>query len=494
MPKTGYEKLAGLSRELRMLKDAESLLSWDQEVNLPKKGVAYRASQISLISGEVHERFTASETGDWIAEAEESGDLGEKEAANLREWKRDYQRAVCLPVSLVKEFAETRVIAHEAWTEAREKSDFSIFVDSLSKLTGLCKEKSTLWGFAESPYDGLLDIYEKGATTGKIDATFSELKVGLVPLVGEACHRDRYAPAELEAEYPIEKQKSLNREVAESIGFDFDGGRIDTAVHPFCTGLGPKDTRLTTRYDLTDFRSSLFGVLHEAGHGMYDQGLCEDDYGLPVGDAVSLGVHESQSRLWENHVGRSRAFWEKWLPVAATYFPNLSSLDPEQMTRAVNQAEKTYIRVEADEVTYDLHIILRYELEKAIFAGDLDVAEIPAVWNEKFKESFDLEVDRDANGCLQDIHWSMGGFGYFPTYSLGNLNASHLVAAARKNDPGLAEKMDRGDYTALLDWMRREIHEPGSLYEPDQLAARAAGSPVSPDALLEHLRDRYLAS
>lgn len=488
---SAYESLANLSRELRILNDTASLLSWDQEVNLAKQGVAYRARQISYFSGEAHQKWTSQQVGEWLESAQSDKELTRKQKANVREWQRQYKRDTCLPVELVKQLAETKVMAHEAWAEAREKSDFSVFRQPLAELIDLCKQQVGCWGYNHNPYDGLLDIYERGSSTEQIDAVFEELKTDLIPLVDEACNRESFHPEGLQAEYPVSKQKAFNQQVAESIGFDFDAGRIDTAVHPFCTGLGPDDTRLTTRYDTADFRSSLYGVLHEAGHGLYDQGLNSEDHGMPCGDAVSLGVHESQSRLWENHVGRSRAFWEKWLPVAVEYFPNLKSLSVDDMTKACNQAEKSYIRVEADEVTYDLHVILRYEMEKAIFTGELALDDIPGAWNEKVEKSFGLKVDNDANGCLQDIHWSMGGFGYFPTYSLGNLNASHLVAAARK-DGSIGSDMDQANYTSLLNWMRLNIHSPGSLYSPQELIAKASGTPVTSQAHIEHLRSRYL--
>ncbi|MDF1754981.1 MAG: carboxypeptidase M32 [Verrucomicrobiales bacterium] len=491
MANQAYDKLVQLCSELQILKDTQSLLSWDQEVNMAKKGVAYRAAQLSFLSGETHTRFTDPKVGDWIAEARGDDSLDQHQRANLREWDREYKRDTCLPVELVKKMAKTRVTAHEAWAEAREKSDFSLFRKPLAELIELSKEQVSYWGYEETPYNGLLDIYEKGATIDKIDRVFADYKNDLIPLVEQACALDRMEPEALQGEYPIDKQAAFNREVAASIGFDFDAGRIDTAVHPFCTGLGPFDTRLTTRYDTGDFRSSLYGVLHEAGHGLYDQGVNPDYHGTPCGEAVSLGVHESQSRLWENHVGRSLAFWEKWLPVAVTYFPNLDQLNAVEMTRAANLANKSFIRVEADEVTYDLHVILRYEIEKAIFSGELALDEIPDAWNSKFKESFGMEVDSYANGCLQDIHWSMGGFGYFPTYTLGNLNASHLVAAAREHD-GVAGDMDQGEFGSLLSWMREKIHSAGSLYPPEELIERAAGKPVSPEAHLDHLRSRYL--
>ncbi|NNE91200.1 MAG: carboxypeptidase M32 [Verrucomicrobiales bacterium] len=490
-----YQKLVDLSNELKLLSDAAGLLSWDQEVNMAKKGVGYRARQMAWFSGEYHARFTAPEVGDWISECEENvGDLDPESdsAANLREWRHGYDRETKLPADLVTEFARVRSLAHESWAEAREKSEFTHFAPDLEKLIGLCKQQAECWGYEDKLYDALLDKYERGSTTAEITAVFADLKKELVPLVEEACSQEPFDPVKVGADYSIEKQQAFNREVAEAVGFDFEAGRIDTAVHPFCTGLGPLDTRLTTRYMKSDFRSSLYGVLHETGHGLYDQGLREEDYGLPIGDAVSLGVHESQSRLWENQVGRSPEFWDRWLPKAAEYFPNLAELSVEEMTRACNQAERSFIRVEADEVTYDLHIMLRFEMESAIFNDELPVAEIPAEWNRRFKESFGLEVDNDSNGCLQDIHWSMGGFGYFPTYSLGNLNASHLFKAAKSQDSEIETGLANGNYTPLLQWMRTRIHEPGSRFLPKDLVERAAGSPVTADAHLAHLRSRYL--
>ncbi len=492
--KSAYRNLIDLGNELQLIKDTRALLGWDQEVLLPKKGVQYRGRQMSWISGFLHRRFTASEVGDWICEVEESerDDLDQIGRANLREWRHSYDRATKLPVELVEEMAEAQVIAKNVWAGAREKSRFEDFAPHLQKLVDLNRQQAECWGFEDCLYDALLDTYERGITTADLDQILGGLKKELVPLVEEADSRERFDRKKLEAFYPIEQQQKFNRKVAEDIGFDFDAGRIDTAVHPFCSGMAPNDTRMTTRYDENDFLSSLFGVLHEAGHGMYEQGLNPEHHGQPVGDAVSLGIHESQSRLWENHVGRSRSFWEKWQPVAAEHFPNITSLSPEEMFRAVNQAERSFIRVEADEVTYDLHILLRYEIEKSIFSGDIQVKNLPEEWNRRMEELFDLKVDDDTEGCLQDIHWSMGAFGYFPTYSLGNINAAHLAKAARADGSALKGQMDKADFSGLLSWMRENIHGKGSLYLPGELIERAAGVPVSPQALIEHLLERYL--
>lgn len=490
---SAYERLTALGKELQLVSDSAALLGWDQEVLLPSRGIPYRAEQMSWFSGYVHERFTAAEVGEWIAEAEDQTKAGDVvAAANCREWRHEYDRSTCLPTKLVQELAEARVHSQAAWAEARKVSDFRRFAPHLQKLVDLSREHAERWGYDDQLYDALIDRFERGATARALVGTLGSLRTALLPIVEAATSRPPYDCSGLSGHYPVERQQAFNREVAESIGFDFEAGRIDTAVHPFCSGMAPYDTRLTTRYDETDFLSSLFGVLHEAGHGLYEQGLPKDWRGQPVGNSVSLGVHESQSRLWENHVGRSRGFWEKWLPRAIHHFPHLMGLTPEDLYAAVNQAERSHIRVEADEVTYDLHILLRFELECAIFSGDLAIADIPGEWNRRFESYFGLPVRNDAEGCLQDIHWSMGIFGYFPTYSLGNLNAAHLASAAKSQDPAVAAAFASADYAPLLAWMRKHLHEAGSLHLPDHLVTRAAGAPVTSEALVSHLRERYL--
>lgn len=489
---SAYESLVNLGRELQLVADAAALLAWDQEVLMPPQGVAYRAEQMAWFDGHNHERFTAPQVGAWIEKAK-AADPGDDAiaGANIAEWQREFRLAMALPGELVRKFAEARVHAQAAWTDARKQSDFARFAPHLQRLIDLSREKAERWGYEGVPYDALLDRFERGATTRALVSTLGSLREALLPVV-EAATRGKRVPADLlHGHYPVERQQALNREVAEAIGFDFDSGRIDTAVHPFCSGMAPHDTRLTTRYDESDFRSSLFGVLHEAGHGLYEQGLPKERRGQPVGNSASLGVHESQSRLWENHVGRSRGFWERWLPRVIHHFPHLSGVSAEEMFAAVNQAELSHIRVESDEVTYDLHILLRFELEQAIFAGELAVADIPAEWNRRFEAYFGIPVRNDAEGCLQDIHWSMGIFGYFPTYTLGNLNAAHLARAALA-DPAIAAAFASADYAPLLEWMRTRIHSAGSRYLPHELVARAAGSPVGPEALVAHLRERYL--
>jgi carboxypeptidase Taq len=393
----------------------------------------------------------------------------------------------------VEAFSLTTSQGMHAWAAARKASDFAAFQPVLEKLVGLCQEKADCLGWTTCRYDALMDLYEPGARSAEIAALFAQLGPEVAALIGPAAEKARSQPEDLLAgHYPIAAQQAFNREVAEAVGFDFAAGRIDTTTHPFCTGLGPGDTRLTTRYDEGEFFSSLSGVLHEAGHGLYDQGLCAAEWGMPAGDAVSLGIHESQSRLWENHIGGSTAFWEHWYPRACYHFPELKRFRPEQLAAAARRVSPSFIRVDADEVTYDQHIILRFELERALINGDLAVREVPEAWNARFKELLGLTVPDDARGCLQDIHWSMGSLGYFCTYTLGNLNASQLMAAARRAMPSLDGELAAGRYQNLLRWLRTNIHEAGRRFEPQELMVRTTGEPTRSGHHLDYLKAKFL--
>ena len=491
-----YEKLSKLSEEAYLLSNTASLVSWDQETYMPKGSVDFRAKQSAYLSGKIHSLMTSKRVGDLIAECEAANlPKNSVEAVNVREWRYAYDREAKLPKRLVEEFEETRALAHAVWVEARAESDFSKFEPHLDKVLHLMRKKAECWGYEDQIYDALLENYERGARTVELEKLFDQLQPDLVELVAQATSQDpRVSKKLLKGKYTEAKQRAFNAEIAAGIGFDFDHGRIDTAVHPFCTTLGPKDVRLTTRYDRKDFLSSLYGVLHEAGHGMYEQGLPRaNGASLPIANAISLGIHESQSRLWENHVGRGKAFWERWLPVAAKHFSKkkFKNVSAEQMFRTVNRAERSFIRVEADEVTYDLHIILRFRIEQALISGDLPVADLPAVWNATFKDLFGMKVKKDSNGCLQDVHWSFGLIGYFPTYSLGNIAAAQLYRTAI-SDSTIRKDIKHGRYESLLSWLRENVHQHGTRYMPAELVKKATGELPNPKYLLEHLRDRYL--
>jgi len=488
---TAYENLVSRSREVALINSCTSVLGWDQETHMPAGGAGHRAAQLSHLSSLAHERWTDPAVGDWLGCCGEApvGTWTASEAGNLREWARGYRRASRIPARLVAELSRTCSLAHGEWVEARKASDFRMFAPRLRLIVGLVRELADAVGYAEDPYEALLDEYEPGMRTRGVAGLFDDLAPRLAELIplGEANSDPAGLPP---GPYPVALQREFNRRIAEAFGFDFGRGRIDTAVHPFCSTLGPGDVRLTTRYDERDFTDSLYSVIHETGHGLYEQGLEASAFGTPAGSAASLGIHESQSRLWENHVARGPAFWEFTLPIAAEYFPQLAKCDPAQISRAVNRCRRSFIRVESDAIAYDAHIILRFRVETAVINEGLPVEEIPDLWNAEFKSLFGLEVPDDARGCLQDVHWSHGSFGYFPTYTLGNLNAAQLMEAARRAIPGLEDGFARGGFAPLLEWLRETVHRHGMTLPPGELMERATGTPTSPAAHLGFLARR----
>lgn len=486
-----YDLLLRRAREVALLESATSLLHWDQETGLPKKGVPWRAEELSHLTGMVHRLFTAPEVGGWIADGEAAGYPAEStKAANLRGWRRDYDRATKLPVELVEDHARTKALAHDIWIEARERSDFDHFAPILAVIFEQVRQMADHWGYEGSRYNALLEGFEPGARVDELKALFDAFRPRLIEVLRGALEKSKSAPV-LEGEFPIAAQIAFNEEVARAVGFDFDAGRIDATAHPFCARPGPGDVRLTTRYDTSNFLSSFFSVLHEAGHGMYEQGLDQDAFGTPMGTAISLGIHESQSRLWENLVARTPDFWAHWYPRAAEHFPALRRYTPEQVCAAVNRVSPSFIRVEADQVTYDLHIMLRFDLERRVFEGELPLQDVPAIWNEEFEKSFGLKVPDHAHGCLQDIHWSSGLIGYFPTYSLGNLNGAQLYATALQQKPEIAGELKSGRYDTLLGWMREHVHRRGSSLLPPELMKAATGRPTEIDDHLNMLAAKF---
>lgn len=493
-----YESLQQRSKEIASYNSTASVLSWDQETYMPEKAGAYRAEQLSQLAGLAHRLGTSAEVGDWIKACEDHlppcADEEETvlRAANVREWRRDYDRATKLPARLVEDLARTTSLAREAWAQARKESNFSAFAPWLEKILGLVREQAEGWGYSTCAYDALLEGYEPGARAADLTPVFADLQKQLTPLLPRLQKiTGAIDPARLEGNYPISGQQLLNRQVAEAMGFDFEAGRIDTTVHPFCTEMGPKDCRLTTRYSEKDFSGSLFGVMHEAGHGLYTQGLPPEYFGTPMGTYLSLGIHESQSRLWENQVGRNRAFWRHWHPLVCEQFPDLKALPFEEFWLLINRVKATHIRVEADEATYNLHIILRFEIEQKLVSGELAVTDLPQAWNKRFEELFQIPVPDDARGCLQDTHWALGLIGYFPTYTLGTLNAAQLFHAALKQVPELETDLQEAKYGRLLEWLRDKIHRHGRRYSPSELIERATGEPTRATYFMDYLKVKY---
>jgi carboxypeptidase Taq len=490
-----YQKLRQRAHQIALLTSTAEALTWDVETYMPPKALDFRAEQLAHFGGMAHRLLTAKKVGEGIAACEQHGFPADSpEAANLREWRRQYDRAVRLPARLVEKLERARAHAREAWKEARSRSEFKLFKPHLKKLLELSRQKADYWGYEQSPYDALLEEYEPGARVAHLRVLFDELRPALAAIVGPASERSASAPADLLAgQYPIAAQQAFNQRVAEAMGFDFAGGRVDTSAHPLCTTLGPGDCRICNRYSEQDFTESLYSILHEAGHGLYEQGLPVDHFGTPLGIAASLGVHESQSRLWENHIGRHQAFWEYWHPIVCEYFPGLSRFTPAQITAVVNRVQPSYIRVAADQVTYDLHILLRFDLEVKLVAEEITVADVPAYWNEEFERLLGLKVRNDAEGCLQDIHWSIGSFGYFPTYTLGNLNAAQILHRICADLPGFETDLATGQYASILRWLREKIHMHGLRYTPPELIRRATGESTRSRYHLEYLRARFLS-
>lgn len=480
-------------RECSDLGAAGALLAWDQETGMPAKGIDGRSSALSTIAGLSHERFTRSQVRDTLAAAEGLTDLPPAEQALLRETRRDFDRATKVPGDLVRRIARAASQAQAAWVTAKEARDFQAFLPHVQSLLELKTEYAHAVGFAEVPLDALLDDHEAGATVRSIDAQFESLKSELVPLVHAVLSSGTAVDTgPLRRSFDQDTQRAFSADVARAMGFDFEAGRIDRSAHPFCIGIHRGDVRLTWRGQPDDLRPALYGIVHEAGHGLYEQGLPPDRSGTPLCEAVSLGVHESQSRLWENMVGRSRAFWTCFLPRLKERFPGvLDDVTEDAIYHAANEVTPSLIRVEADELTYNLHIILRFELERALFAGDLAARDLPGAFADGMARMIGVRPAHDGDGVLQDVHWSMGAFGYFPTYTLGNLYAADLFEAADRDLGGLDALIEKGELMPLREWLRAKIHVHGRSSTPRDLVANAIGKEPSQDAFMRYARAKF---
>src|SRR5882757_2621485 len=484
-----YDRLCNHAREAAILNSMQGLLGWDERTKLPPAGGEYRADQMSFLAGLIHKKQTAPEVGEWLAElidsplaADPHSDIG----ADIINPKRDYDRKTKLPQALVEELAKLSVLGQQLWVEARKANDYARFQPLLERTLELKRQEAAAIGYDDQPYDALLDEYEPGAKTSEVAAALRGLREQLVPLVAAiAASKKRPNLEALKGQYPVDLQEKFGKRAIAAIGFDFNAGRLDVTNHPFCGGAGPRDVRLTTRYDERSLDGSFFSTLHEAGHGIYEQGLPADRYGLPTGEAVSLGIHESQSRMWENQVGRSRAFWEYFFPEAQSTFRDaLGNVSLDTFYFANNDVRPSLIRTESDEVTYNLHILIRFELELALINDELPVTDLPAAWHAKYREYLGIQSPNDADGVLQDVLWSSGAFGYFPTYSLGNLYAAQFFEKAAADLGDLHEMFARGEFMPLRKWLRNNIHNEGRRYPAAELGHRVTGKALSHDALM----------
>lgn len=490
-------------REIAAIRSIGALVSWDQETYLRPRGHEYRAEQSGFLAKLAHEKRTHPRIGELLAAcAQDENVTGDPRLdADLRQMQRDYTLATKIPADLVEELAKTGSQSQEVWKVARQKSDFAMFSPWLTKMTDLSIRKAECYGTPAGGelYDALLDEYEPSATAREIEAVFTPLRSKLAALIGELTTNGT-APSTsvLDTSIDADLQHEFGQFVLRAMGFDLDAGRLDTTTHPFCSGVAPGDTRLTTRYRDEHFTDALYGTMHEGGHGLYEQGLPKLDsdaygsmHGRPLAEDAGMGIHESQSRMWENFVGRSHSFWTWALPHANSIMGNaLSKHSADDLYRATNTCTPSFIRVESDEATYNLHIMLRFQIERALFRKELKASDVPSVWNAAFKEMFGLDVPDDRRGCLQDVHWAFGLMGYFPTYCLGNLYAAQFWETATSHIPNLDTKIARGEMLELRDWLRANIHQHGRRYPAAELCQRITGKPLSADPLLRHLEKK----
>jgi carboxypeptidase Taq len=471
------------------------LLEWDQQTMMPQRGGPGRAEALATIRRMSHKRFTDDEIGRLLDEAEGSlnGSPFESDAASLvRVTRRRWEKACRVPSELAAEQARAASLGQEAWIKARAESDFAAFIPSLERNLELTRRYIACFDGFDCAYDILLDDYEPGVRTAAVSQLFAELKSELVPLIAMLSEeRERVDASCLHGRFGAEQQRRLASRVVELMGFDASGWRMDTAVHPFATSFGTHDVRITSRWDETYWPTGLYGAMHECGHGLYEAGVAPALERTPVGRPDSLGLHESQSRLWENMVGRGRPFASVLAPLLGECFGGeLASLEADRLYCAVNRIQPSFIRVEADEATYSLHVILRFELEQDLIEGRLAVSDLPEAWNARFKAYLGLDVPDDAHGVLQDVHWSMGSIGYFPTYALGNLIAGQLWERARRDVPGLDERLAAGDLAPLREWLRQHIHCHGAKFAMPELLERVVGGPIAVAPFLSYLKEK----
>lgn len=486
--------------EASHLQGIEAILSWDQETYMPEGAGEARAEQVAYITGLAHEKQVGPALKEALEELIdlETGELrimtlNDLETRQLKEIWRDYRQQAALPAEFVTELAKHSSVSQQAWVKARKDNDFEFFQPFLSKMVELQKEKAGYLGVGDTAYDALLDQFEPEMTSQKVSQLFGEIRERLVPLIKSIAEvKHRVNPSVLSKEYNVDDQWDFGVAMLKAIGFDLNTGRQDRSAHPFTTSSHPTDVRTTTRLRENDLKSALLSTLHEGGHGLYEQGLPVAEYGNPLGQAISLGIHESQSRMWENLVGLSIPFWRFAYPKLQAKFPDqLRNTDVEQFHAAMNRVRPSMIRVEADEATYNLHIMLRFEIEKMIINENFPVADLPQLWNQKMEEYLGVRPETDTEGVLQDVHWSFGAFGYFPTYTLGNLYSVQFYNKASEELPGLGESFARGDFSGLLKWLRENIHSRGRGRKAEELVEELTGQSLSAAPFMDYLEQKY---
>jgi len=481
---------------LQKIADVEysiGVLSWDKEVNLPKKGARFRSQQVATLSGIAHELFTDKAFAKRLDRLYKNRAKYEAKGKNniVLTWK-EMQRKQKYSTDFVIKSSKVTSAAFHAWLKAREANDYEIFKEPLGELIKIKREEAKLLGAKGHPYNGLLDLYEPSCTVAFLDPLFTDVRKQLVKLVKKIRKAKQVDAKFLYQRYTKSKQWKFGLDILKNMGYDFEAGRQDVSAHPFTINFSSQDVRVTTRIDENDFGNMTWSCIHEGGHALYEQGLPADDYGLPSGKYVSLGIHESQSRLWENNVGRGLSYWKAHYPkLRKTFSKNLTKVSLNKFYKGINKIEPGLIRTEADELHYHFHVLIRYEIEKALIEGSIDVEGLNKYWNKQYKKYLGVDVPDDKNGILQDIHWAHGSLGYFPTYSLGSFYAAQFFHQAQKDIPNLISSIEAGDNASLLTWLRNHIHQYGQQYTADQLCKRITGESLNLKYFMDYADEKY---
>ncbi|MGV7221305.1 MAG: carboxypeptidase M32 [Nitrospinales bacterium] len=490
-----YQVLIEKLQEVSQLGSIMGVLHWDQEVIMPEGGADSRAKQISTLAGIHHEKSTHPVVGE-LLEKFSSSDISEFndfEKTNISEAQWAYDRSVRVPEDLVKEIAELGSRGHMIWIQARKDDQFSDFAPVLEKFIKLIKKRSDYIDPEKTPYDVNIENFERGTSTDQLDPLFDNLKSELIPLIKDISNSKNKPDASfLEGNFPIKVQQELGKRISSDMGFSFDHGRMDVSVHPFCGGGDSTDVRITTRYRSDNFVESLYAVIHETGHGLYEQGRMPDAKDLPVSESLTMGIHESQSLFWERMIAQRKSFCSHYLDTFVSAFPEqLKGISTQQFYEGINLCHPSFIRVEADEVTYPLHVILRYELEKGLFDGSISVDQLPDLWNNKMEEYLGIRPPNNRMGVLQDVHWSSGSFGYFPSYTLGAMYASQFYSAMLKEIPDAESQIEKGEFANIKKWLNTNIHSKGTLFSPSELVKQVTGEPLNHKYFISYLNEKY---
>jgi carboxypeptidase Taq len=480
-------------KKMQAYSEALSLIYWDLRTGAPKKGTEQRSEVIGVLSTELFNMSTSEEMASYIARLSNEPSLSEITRKTLDECRKDYDRNKKIPAEEYREYVILQSKAETVWEEANEKSDFEMFMPYLEKLVETTKRFIQYWGSEGNKYDTLLDMYEPGITVEVLDKVFGDLREKIVPLVQQISHTsDKPETAFLFKNFPKEKQRSFSLDILKQMGYDFDAGRLDETVHPFAMGLNPGDVRVTTKYDETDFRTAVFGTIHEGGHALYEQNISEELVGTPLSSGTSMGIHESQSLFYENFVGRNFSFWKHNYSLLQQYSEGqFSEVEVEEFYRAINESKPSLIRIEADELTYPLHVMVRYEIEKGLFNDEIEVKDLPQIWNDKYEQYLGIRPENDAQGVLQDVHWAGGSFGYFPSYALGYMYAAQFKNAMLKDLPNFDDLLEEGNLLPVKEWMTENVHKHGKLKKPLEILNDVTGEGLNAKYLVDYLYEKY---